>query len=57
MNEIDRILDGMAESFRQQLRSPILHDPSEEAMDYEDVATLYTGHGPKHDVRWSVMLS
>ena len=36
-DEVERILDGMADSFRQQLRSPILHDPSEEKLDYEDV--------------------
>lgn len=36
-DEVECILDGMADSFRQQLRSPILHDPSEEKLDYEDV--------------------
>ena len=32
--QIDRILQAMAESFGQQLRSPILHSPSEESLDY-----------------------
>ena len=36
-DEVECILDRMADSFRQQLRSPILHDPSEEKLDYEDV--------------------
>jgi len=35
--QIDRILQAMAESFGQQLRSPILHSPSEESHDYQDV--------------------
>ena len=30
----------MADSFSQQLRSPILHSPSEENLDYEDVTFL-----------------
>jgi hypothetical protein len=34
----DRILDAIADSFAQQLRSPILHSPSEENLDYEDVS-------------------
>ena len=36
-DQIDRILTGMADSFGQQLRSPILHWPSEQDLDYEDV--------------------
>jgi hypothetical protein len=36
-DQIDRILQAMAESFGQQLRSPILHSPSEESLDYQDV--------------------
>jgi uncharacterized protein len=35
--QIDRILQAMAESFGHQLRSPILHAPSEEGLDYQDV--------------------
>jgi hypothetical protein len=35
--QIDRILDAMADSFGQQLRSPIMHSPTEEGLDYEDV--------------------
>src|SRR5580693_6848536 len=35
--QIDRILQAMAGSFGQQLRSPILHWPSEQDLDYEDV--------------------
>jgi len=35
--QIDRILTAMADSFGQQLRSPILHWPSEQDLDYEDV--------------------
>jgi uncharacterized protein len=36
-DQIDRILNQMAESFGQQLRSPIWHSPSEENLTYEDV--------------------
>jgi hypothetical protein len=36
-DQIDQILDGMADSFAQQLRSPILHSPSEQGLDFEDV--------------------
>lgn len=36
--QIDRILDGMADSFAQQLRSPIMHSPSEQGLDYEEVS-------------------
>ena len=35
--QIDNILQAMADSFGQQLRSPVLHSPSEQALDYEDV--------------------
>src|SRR5580658_7539219 len=35
--QIDRLLQGMADSFAQQLRAPILHSPSEHGLDYEDV--------------------
>src|ERR1700758_2901935 len=36
-DQIDRILNQMADSFGQQLRSPIWHSPSEANLDYEDV--------------------
>jgi hypothetical protein len=36
--QIDRILDATADSFVWQLRSPILHAPSEQDLDYEDVS-------------------
>jgi pimeloyl-ACP methyl ester carboxylesterase len=35
--QIDHILQSMADSFGQQLRSPVLHWPSELDLDYEDV--------------------
>jgi uncharacterized protein len=35
--QIDRIVQTMADSFGQQLRSPILHWPSEQGLDYQDV--------------------
>jgi uncharacterized protein len=35
--QIDHILRAMADSFGQQLRSPILHWPSEHGLEYEDV--------------------
>jgi len=35
--QIDDILQAMADSFGQQLRSPVLHWPSEQDLDYEDV--------------------
>jgi hypothetical protein len=35
--QIDHILQAMADSFGQQLRSPVLHWPSEQDLDYEDV--------------------
>jgi uncharacterized protein len=35
--QIDHILETMAEAFAQQLRSPIMHSPSEQGLDYEDV--------------------
>jgi hypothetical protein len=35
--QIDRILDATADSFVRQLRSPILHTPSEQDLDYEAV--------------------
>jgi len=35
--QIDRILQAMADSFGQQLRSPILHSPAEQDLDYQDV--------------------
>ena len=35
--QIDHILETMAASFAQQLRSPIMHSPSEQDLDYEDV--------------------
>jgi hypothetical protein len=36
-DQIDRILNQMADSFGQQLRSPIWHSPSEASLGYEDV--------------------
>jgi uncharacterized protein len=35
--QIDRLLQGMTDSFAQQLRAPILHSPAEHRLDYEDV--------------------
>ena len=35
--QIDHILQSLAGSFSQQLRSPVLHWPSEHDLDYEDV--------------------
>jgi uncharacterized protein len=35
--QIDHILQSIADSFGQQLRSPVLHWPSEQDLDYEDV--------------------
>jgi pimeloyl-ACP methyl ester carboxylesterase len=37
-DQIDRILNQMADSFGQQLRSPIWHSPSEASLNYEDVS-------------------
>ena len=34
---LSRILDAMADSFGQQLRSPLLHSPVELGLEYEDV--------------------
>jgi uncharacterized protein len=36
-DQIDRLLQGMADSFAQQLRAPILHTPAEHGLDYQDV--------------------
>ena len=35
--QIDHILQAMADSFGQQLRSPILHSPAEHGLDYQDI--------------------
>jgi len=35
--QADRVVQAMADSFGQQLRSPVLHWPSEEDLDYQDV--------------------
>ena len=35
--QIDQILDAVAASFGQQLHSPILHAPSEQDLEYEDI--------------------
>jgi uncharacterized protein len=35
--QIDRMLQGIADRFGRGLRSPILHSPSEHDLDYEDV--------------------
>jgi hypothetical protein len=44
--QVDHILQSMADSFAQQLRSPIMHSPSEEGLDYEDVTFLATDGVP-----------
>src|SRR5580693_5166606 len=36
-DQIDRILGAMADSFGRQLRSPVLHWPSEQDLDYQDI--------------------
>jgi hypothetical protein len=36
-DQIDHILQAMADSFGQQLRSPIMHSQSEQGLEYEDV--------------------
>ncbi len=36
-DQVGHILNQMADSFGQQLRSPILHSPSEARLGYEDV--------------------
>ena len=35
--QIGRLLQGMTDSFAQQLRAPILHSPAEHGLDYQDV--------------------
>ena len=35
--QIDQILDTIADSFARQLRSPIMHAPSEQNLVYEEV--------------------
>lgn len=35
---ISAVLSGIADGFAQQLRSPVLHSPSEQALAYEDVS-------------------
>jgi uncharacterized protein len=35
--QIDQLLDTIADSFARQLRSPILHTPSEQNLVYEEV--------------------
>jgi uncharacterized protein len=35
--QIDRLLQGMADSFARQLRAPILHSPAEYGLDYQDI--------------------
>lgn len=35
--QTDRLLQGMTDSFAQQLRAPILHSPAEHGLDYQDV--------------------
>lgn len=36
-DEIDRIIERMAGSYGQQMRSPLLHRPSEQRLDFEEV--------------------
>ncbi|MBY0479455.1 MAG: alpha/beta hydrolase [Chitinophagaceae bacterium] len=40
--DIESILEGMSNAFKQLPRSPILHRPSEEGLAYEDVSFLAT---------------
>jgi hypothetical protein len=47
--KIDRILDAMADSFGQQLRSPIMHSPSEQVWAPKN---LPTRGGPAASHRW-----
>ena len=35
--EIDHILQHMADSFVQPLRAPVMHSPAEQGLEYEDV--------------------
>jgi pimeloyl-ACP methyl ester carboxylesterase len=44
--QVDRILQATADSFAQQLRSPILHWPSEQGLEYEDVTFQATDGVP-----------
>jgi pimeloyl-ACP methyl ester carboxylesterase len=44
--QIDRILQATADSFAQQLRSPILHWPAEQGLEYEDVTFQATDGVP-----------
>jgi len=46
--QIDRILDATADSFVRQLRSPILHDPSEQNLVYEEVTFQALGRSELH---------
>lgn len=36
-DEIGRLLQGIAEGFRSQLRAPVLHTPDEVGLEFEDV--------------------
>ena len=46
--QVDHILQSMADSFGQQLRSPVMHWPSEQDLEYEDVTfTALDGALPK----------
>ncbi|MCO1655233.1 alpha/beta hydrolase [Pseudonocardia humida] len=36
-DEIDGLLQGIADGFRSQLRAPVLHTPDEVGLDFEDV--------------------
>jgi len=44
-DQIDHILNQMADSFGQQLRSPIWHSPSEASLDYEECHFSIIGRG------------
>lgn len=44
--QIERLLDQMADSFVRPLRSPLLHSPAEEKLDYDDVTFTATDGVP-----------
>src|SRR5260370_818046 len=44
--QIDQILDTTADSFATQLRSPIMHAPSEQNLVYEEVTFPGAGNDP-----------
>jgi uncharacterized protein len=38
-DQIEQILQAMGDSFGKQLRSPVVHSPSEERLGYENVTS------------------